>query len=363
MIDIVKQAGGTSPAPTGRVEHPVEFHGTAGEFFGIWIVNVLLSIVTLGIYGAWAKVRTKKYFYGQTSIDSHNFDYHATGLQIFIGRVIVVLALILLGASQFISIFLYMALILVLLVVLPFIIIRALRFNARVSSYRNVRFNFDGTYGGGFIAYFLLPIANIFTLYLATPFVTRQANRFTVNGHEFGDRPFSFDSQIGPYYKAFLFPLFAFIAFLVVAGILGAGVFAGAAAMGGAPNEAAMVSLVLFVYLGLFVIVVPAALYYAACVRNIIFNNAVLDGRHTFRSEVNPFRYAWIIISNTIAAIFTLGLLIPWGRVRLAKYLASKTFMIADGSLSGYSSEVIDTAGVMSSEYVDMEGFDVGLGI
>ncbi len=41
-----------------------QFHGKGGEFFGIWIVNVILSIITLGIYSAWAKVRTYQYFYG-----------------------------------------------------------------------------------------------------------------------------------------------------------------------------------------------------------------------------------------------------------------------------------------------------------
>ena len=49
--------------------HQVEFRGQTGEYFGIWIVNVLLSIITLGIYGAWAKVRDKKYMYGSTFID------------------------------------------------------------------------------------------------------------------------------------------------------------------------------------------------------------------------------------------------------------------------------------------------------
>lgn len=56
-----------------EVEHPIEFHGTAKEYFGIWIVNVLLSIITLGVYGAWAKVRDRKYFYGNTFVDEQNF--------------------------------------------------------------------------------------------------------------------------------------------------------------------------------------------------------------------------------------------------------------------------------------------------
>ena len=54
---------------------PVVFTGNAREYFGIWIVNLLLSILTLGIYSAWAKVRRKKYFYQHTLIDGAGFDY------------------------------------------------------------------------------------------------------------------------------------------------------------------------------------------------------------------------------------------------------------------------------------------------
>jgi len=147
------------------VEHPVEFRGTAREYFGIWIVNILLSIVTLGIYGAWAKVRDKKYFYGNTFIDNQNFSYHARGLQILIGRVIVFVGLIALSASQYVSLTLYGFLFLVFLGFLPWLVCRALLFNARVSSYRNVRFNFDGKYGGALVSYIILPIVSVFTLY------------------------------------------------------------------------------------------------------------------------------------------------------------------------------------------------------
>ena len=73
-----------------------EFRGNAKEWFGIWIVNLLLSIVTIGIYSAWAKVRTKKYFYNHTYVEGRNFDYHATGKQILIGRLIIIAAIVIL---------------------------------------------------------------------------------------------------------------------------------------------------------------------------------------------------------------------------------------------------------------------------
>ena len=52
---------GPSPAPTRRTgieAHPIEFTGSGGEYFRVWIVNVLLSIVTLGLYTPWARRRT-----------------------------------------------------------------------------------------------------------------------------------------------------------------------------------------------------------------------------------------------------------------------------------------------------------------
>lgn len=77
-------------AATERAAHQFTFTGSGKEYFGIWIVNLLLSIVTLGIYTAWAKVRRLRYFYGNTFLDGHNFDYHARPKQILIGRIIVV---------------------------------------------------------------------------------------------------------------------------------------------------------------------------------------------------------------------------------------------------------------------------------
>ena len=63
----------------------LKFEGSGREYFKIWIVNVLLTIVTLGFYYPWAKVRNRRYFYANSILDGRNFEYHATGKQLFIG--------------------------------------------------------------------------------------------------------------------------------------------------------------------------------------------------------------------------------------------------------------------------------------
>ena len=56
----------TTSEDPATVEYSFEFRGNTGEFFKIWTVNMLLTIVTLGVFSAWAKVRTKRYFNGNT---------------------------------------------------------------------------------------------------------------------------------------------------------------------------------------------------------------------------------------------------------------------------------------------------------
>ena len=66
----------TTHAPGNATRHPFAFTGSTKEYFKIWIVNALLTIVTLGIYSAWAKVRNKRYLYNNTWVNGASFEYH-----------------------------------------------------------------------------------------------------------------------------------------------------------------------------------------------------------------------------------------------------------------------------------------------
>ena len=117
---------------------PFEFRGTGSEYFKIWIINIILSIITLGIYSAWAKVRRKQYFYGSTQLENSSFEYLADPVKIFKGRIIVIIFFVFYSV---ISEFFPLAggvLSLLFLLILPWLVIRALTFNARNSAYRNM---------------------------------------------------------------------------------------------------------------------------------------------------------------------------------------------------------------------------------
>lgn len=185
-------------------ETPVVFTGKAGEYFGIWIVNLLLSIVTLGIYSAWAKVRRKKYFYNNTLIDGVGFDYHANPIAILKGRVIAFVLFVIYNVLAGFSPVLSIIVLVLFLIAMPWIITRGMMFNARNSSHRGLRFDFDGQYGQAALVFLGYPLLIVVTLGLAMPFVMRQINKFVFDHHKFGTSHFEMEAKIKDFYMIYL---------------------------------------------------------------------------------------------------------------------------------------------------------------
>lgn len=69
----------------------ITFTGSGSEYFRIWIVNLLLIVVTLGLYWPWAKVRRQRYFWGNTLVDGDPLGFHGDPKQMFKGWVLVAL--------------------------------------------------------------------------------------------------------------------------------------------------------------------------------------------------------------------------------------------------------------------------------
>ncbi|MFN3375780.1 MAG: YjgN family protein [Burkholderiaceae bacterium] len=70
--------------------HPVRFTGSGREYFRVWIVNVLLSILTLGLYTPWARRRTAQYFYGHTLVAHSPLECTAAQKRMVFGFVVLV---------------------------------------------------------------------------------------------------------------------------------------------------------------------------------------------------------------------------------------------------------------------------------
>ena len=196
------------------------FTGTAREYFGIWIVNVLLTIITLGVYSAWAKVRRQRYFYGNTWLAGANFDYHARPVRILIGRMIVLAVLVAYNLALQFQPILGGLIAVALIFAAPWFIMRGLRFNARVTSYRNIRFDFTGKYGGGFLAY-VLGVALIYgSGGILAPLASQWMWGYTLDNLRYADRPIKCEPRLEKLYRQWWLPALVLVGGVILLGMV-----------------------------------------------------------------------------------------------------------------------------------------------
>jgi uncharacterized membrane protein YjgN (DUF898 family) len=342
------------PAVPDVVEHPFEFHGDANEYFRIWIVNLGLSIVTLGIYSAWAKVRTWRYFYANTRVAGEPFEYLAQPLPILKGRI---LALIVFGSyvlSGHFSPTLQLALAGVIALIAPWMVVRGLRFHARYSAWRSLNFRFVGGYGEAYIRYLLLAFAVVFSLGFAYGYVKWRQRQYMVENHRYGGKAFKFHAVAGDFFPVYLTAMG--LGFLWVLIVIFAAIPLLASGFGaGPPPQWKIYSIVGLEYFGFFLI----GIYVVARIANVVYNNAELHG-HRFRSALRARDLMRLYIVNTLAILFSLGMLIPWAMIRMAKYRASKLTLIAQGDLAAFAAEASSEESAVGAEMDVL--FDVDLG-
>jgi uncharacterized membrane protein YjgN (DUF898 family) len=342
-----------SPA-SAQERYPIEFTATAGEYFRIWIVNLALTIVTLGIYSAWAKVRKKRYFYGHTLIDGDGFEYRAQPLAILKGRVI---AVALFGAYSLagnVSPILGGVVTLILVFAMPWLIVRSLAFNAHNSAYRNIRFRFDGRYpemlkliiGGGLLV--------IFTLGIGYPYLKARMVAFAANHHAYGTTSFALGKITGAFYSIYAKAL----AMLILLSMLAGGV---AASLGTFADKRSGMPAGFPVFLiAIYAVYLLVYSYTSARTTNATWNTIEI-GPLTFESTLGARQLAGIYLTNVIAIICTLGLAIPWAVVRTMRYRAQSTVLFAAGGLANFMATHANDRTATGEEVGEMFGIDFSL--
>ena len=341
----------------------LQFRGNSSEYFRVWIVNLLLSIVTLGIYSAWGKVRRKKYFYRNTTLDGHNFDFHANPVKILKGRLIVVPLLALyLGSNYFLPARAQYVLLVLIALSLPWVIVRSQIFNLRNTSYRNLRFDFAGRSKEAYKVLGSYGLLAAITVGLAYPLFDCKRREFIIGNTSFGKACFRFSGAPGEFFTIYLKALGIYILTFGAASIM-AGTLAVVAVFsrqGSQPDPQAAVILP-FVISGIVILVgyVPAFAYLQSRLTNYTLSNAAI-GNNRLSCELRASELTWIYMSNLLSIVISLGFLIPWATVRAARYQIECTRLAIPESLDGFIGDSVHAQAATAEEFADMFDFDVG---
>lgn len=344
-----------------RVRHQPVFSGRTGEYFGIWFVNLLLSIATLGIYSAWAKVRTERYFYGNTRLAGSSFDYLADPIAILKGRLVAFGVVIALGLSSHFLPLLYGLLLLAVFALLPVIVVLGLRFRARNSAWRGLSFRFEREVRSAYGPFLGWLVLSAITLTLLYPLMKLRQHGFVVGGHSFGRKRFEFSGDGPPYYTPYLSALGIVLGLAVVLWVAAAFTVAGARGGGEAADGAVgygMLVVLALSYAGIFALGIFLRVRYA----NLMWNNTRL-GPHRFESSLRVRDMAWLYSSNLFAIVFTLGLAVPWAMIRLAHYRAAHFAVLAEGGIDDFVRDLERDHAAAGAEMIDALDLGVDLGL
>ena len=333
-------AAGVGSAPPTRPPTPsprsgpstlgFSFNGSARDYFGIWIVNTLLKIVTVGIYSAWAKVRKRRFFYGSPPLHNQPFESHADPMALFKGWVIAALAFILYSIATRVSPVLSGVIALLVFLAFPWLLVRSRIFNAVNSSYRNIRFGFRPDYRQAYVVFAALPIISMLTLGLLMPYMLYRQKKYVAENSSYGATPFSFNATVKDFYIISFKVALGFIAVFGLIGII----------LGMTGNNLASASGGIEALRGLAIIPVVTLplvyfllmVYAQTAMTNLSWNGTCLGGGR-FRSTLRTRDMALLFVTNGLAIMFSLGLMVPWATVRLARYRFERLELVTSGGL------------------------------
>ena len=299
-IPFVRRQAGPAPpravAPAAAVEagteqtavHRLRFYGTGAELFGIFVFNVLFTILTLGLYSFWAKVRTRRYLWGQTEFAGDRFGFHGTGRELLLGwlkagllfggLVGVVNVLPLAWDHPLVQIAATLLFWTGLLVLIPLAIVGTMRYRLSRTSWRGIRFTFRGHYPALLRLFIRGMLLSAVSFGLYYPFYQTELRRFLTEHSFFGSTPFKFDGDGGDFFGRFVLAL--------------------------------LLTLPTF---GLIWI------WYAAFQRRYYWDHTTFAGAR-FHCTVTAGGLLGLYAGNLALILISLGLALPWATVRTRRY-------------------------------------------
>jgi uncharacterized membrane protein YjgN (DUF898 family) len=307
-------------------ERAVRFTGTWREYLPIAATNVLLIVVTLGIYRFWATARQRRYLWSRTEVIGDRMEWSGTGKEMFIGFLIVMAILIPFflflqflfpamvargkegAAAGIISLF-YIGLI----YLGGFARFRALRYRLSRSWWRGIRggSNDPGwNYGGEYLGRVALAAM---TMWIAWPWAATRLWRGRWNQMSFGDLAFhsELDAEgLGARWAGvYLMPLAALVVGGIAAALFG---FVIAGPRGG--ENSASITAIFVALFALVYLVIPLMVmcFYAKFYRKAAESLSLGDLEFGF--DASTLDWIKLFLGNIALAVVTLGFgLAYWG--------------------------------------------------
>ncbi len=386
----------------------LKFSGRGAEYFRVWIVNVLLSILTLGLYTPWARQRTARYFYDHTVVAGSPLEFTAPLRKMVFGFVIFALLYIAFkiatetGQDTAASLFILGAALLA-----PYVWGSAMRFRLASTRWRGLQLHFAARWKDVYLAswpIFVMAAIWVGIVYgfdvLApqTPATPAQAPPFPalppmnpalwallalglvlsvlcIIRVEFnyksllvlrggiGQQRGRWKPVYGDFVRIWGATLLVFLAGVAVILALGAGtIYTVQALFSGARGLALFLLILLTVVvalLGLVLASAPARAYREARMFRLIWSNVGLSQIARFKCELQPWAYVRLRLKNLLLTVLTLGLYRPFARVSEYRMKADSVTLHVKGGLDQLVGQLVRQQSALGDALADAVGLDL----
>jgi uncharacterized membrane protein YjgN (DUF898 family) len=182
----------------------LKLHGDGFQYLGILVVNILLCIVTLGLYYPWARAKNLQYLYGETEFAGSRLQFHGTGKEMFKGfikaiGILVVVMLVCGGLTAsnntvlaVVGTLIYLG---VLALIIPAAIHGGLRYRMSRTSWRGIHFGYRGNLRELFGIFGKGLLLSVLTLGIYANWFIVDIRRYCIGHIRLGNVKFRFDGK------------------------------------------------------------------------------------------------------------------------------------------------------------------------
>ncbi|MDB5120827.1 MAG: putative rane protein YjgN, family [Sphingobacteriales bacterium] len=308
----------------------IKFLGTGGNLFSIYIVNAILTAITLGFYYPWAKASTLKYIYEETELEGNRFRFHGTGKEMFLGYLkavgifAVLYGLIIwaaLSKNPILTIYVMVFIYVILLFLVPVAIHGSMKYRLSRSSFRGIHFGYRGKMVDLLKKFLKGIFLTVITLGIYSPWFTISIRKYVIENIRFGDIKFRYLGKGSDYFMVII--------------------------------------------VGYFLTIITFGIYsfwFAKDLFNYYVNNIELEQDERIiilNSTATGSGYFKLIIVNVLIIIFSLGLATPWATVRTLRFIFSNVLIIGELDLDNIKQTEKSYKDATGEDVLDM--MDIGL--
>jgi uncharacterized membrane protein YjgN (DUF898 family) len=293
-----------------------------------------------------------------------SFDFHGSPTKILIGRLIALGMLIGYNYSVRLQSRMTIVIVLLLAVVMPWLLRNSFRFRLYNTSWRGTRFHFRGSTAGCYRVFLLNGFLTVITLYVMAPFMHQRLKKYQHDYSWFGPTQCSFHARVGQFYLIYLLLLAAIVGFVLLMGAAGVGhtlsAFSQMQRQAGHVDPALILRTLLILYGAMILmgLLVGPALH--ALATNLIWSNTRV-GEHRIECNMSPLELVWIIVSNFVLVVLTMGIFLPWAAVRVAKFQLESVRLLPASDLQEFEAAEPEAIGAVGEEAATAFDFDISL--